>query len=865
MNPQIDARFSDLTTHLWRGGQYAHWWAKTSTSKQSMWFPVSQPADIAVSWLKQMDFYYTVNPLGAHADRSVHHKSGNDDVVAVNTLIAEFDDKDFAGNATGHAQTLTPAPSVIIHSGGGVHCYWLLDAPYLVPDRPARARIADIEKRWNAHIGGSVGVNDIARVLRIPGSLNLKYNPAIQVTISTWHLDRLYRLADLEALLPPAPVAATTGPSVPNSLADQELLALARKASNGAKFDRLWAGNLTDYGGDHSSADLGLCALLSFWTGRDQARMDALFRQSGLMRDKWERQQYREDTLAKAIATTGECYTPGMGTDLDAIQAAMAAVGLSPRKAHTNGHSPKAASQTVQPKLGMPAAPVNRLADLEPQISRMLARRLSREDKMELAALVVDHLTQHKQLLWDTVTGQAFLQDENWQVWGLDLERQDHQLRRYLRDAGINSTEYMYQFLLEELRMAASHNPTELQRNMLERDGALYIPCGPSFFVRATLGGLEKLPNGTDGIYFVANSVMPEWEPVALEDAVNPTALQAMQVAINTPPDTAAYTPEAQRTLLEAWLVAFMAGIRPLPLLATLGNKGGGKSMLLRAILKLVMGSKNDLTTLTTDKRDYDTMVTNDLLVGLDNVDQLPNGAEWFFDSLATTATGGTNKRRQYHTLAQQITLPIVAAVMVSSRTASFARPDVAERTLPIFVRPFEDGEREADSLLLAQLPLARSQSLSWMAYHAVNVLDRRRSAPKGLPARFQDFAQVVWAYCASTGQEAAVHGILTAWRSAQSLSVGDADPLMRAIVEYMNEDSTGMGLYDLSAKELVQKLQAAGADMPYMGGGKVIAQRLRELKGMFNALGFTFTERIVQHRPKFSIYVQSHGGKSTS
>jgi len=349
MNPEIDVRFYDLLTHLWRGGQYAHWWAKTSTSKQSMWFATSQPADIAVSWLKQMDFYYTVNPLGSHADRSVHHKSGNDDVIAVNTLIAEFDDKDYAGNATGHAQTLTPAPSVVIHSGGGVHCYWLLDTPYLVPDRPARARIADIEKRWNTYIGGSVGVNDIARVLRIPGSLNFKYSPARQVTICAWHLDRLYRLADLEALLPPAPVLATGGPRVPNSMADQDLLDLARKASNGAKFGRLWAGTLTDYGGDHSSADLGLCALLAFWTGRDKARMDTLFRQSGLMREKWERQGYREDTLDKAIATTTECYTPGMGADLDAIQAAMAAVGLAQKKAHVNGHSAKAATQPVQP------------------------------------------------------------------------------------------------------------------------------------------------------------------------------------------------------------------------------------------------------------------------------------------------------------------------------------------------------------------------------------------------------------------------------------------------------------------------------------------------------------------------------------
>ena len=79
-------------------------------------------------------------------------------------------------------------------------------------------------------------------------------------------------------------------PSVDTSLDldDQALLTKASNAKNGAAFDALWAGDAGAHNGDASSADLALCNALAFWTGKDAARMDRLFRQSSLMRDKWD-------------------------------------------------------------------------------------------------------------------------------------------------------------------------------------------------------------------------------------------------------------------------------------------------------------------------------------------------------------------------------------------------------------------------------------------------------------------------------------------------------------------------------------------------------------------------------------------------
>ena len=89
--------------------------------------------------------------------------------------------------------------------------------------------------------------------------------------------------------VPPAAPAATRW-SPPQS--DHELLERARSARNGHLFSRLWDGDLSLHGGDHSRADASLVARLLWWCGGDAGRADRLFRQSGLMRSKWDRRSY---------------------------------------------------------------------------------------------------------------------------------------------------------------------------------------------------------------------------------------------------------------------------------------------------------------------------------------------------------------------------------------------------------------------------------------------------------------------------------------------------------------------------------------------------------------------------------------------
>ena len=94
-----------------------------------------------------------------------------------------------------------------------------------------------------------------------------------------------------------------------NGLTDDEIVAKALSASNGERFARLWSGDTSDYG-SHSEADLALCGMLAFWTGGDPARMDTLFRSSGLYREKWERASYRNRTITEALSGKTEFYRP---------------------------------------------------------------------------------------------------------------------------------------------------------------------------------------------------------------------------------------------------------------------------------------------------------------------------------------------------------------------------------------------------------------------------------------------------------------------------------------------------------------------------------------------------------------------------
>jgi putative DNA primase/helicase len=234
-------------------------------------------------------------------------------------------------------------PTVVVHSGHGLQCWWLFKEPWIFDSPEDLERAASLEARWlgllkqraAAHGWTIDAVQDLTRILRVPGTTNTKV-PGKPVPVTIRWLDEQpearYNPSDLAEALECTPVAARAPEvgqqarpaSAPHTeceafrvnMSDADLIEKALAAANGAKFRALFdRGDLAAYNGDSSAADMALANLLAFWTRKDAERMDRLFRRSALFRPKWDERRgattYGERTIAEAIAHTTEVYSPG--------------------------------------------------------------------------------------------------------------------------------------------------------------------------------------------------------------------------------------------------------------------------------------------------------------------------------------------------------------------------------------------------------------------------------------------------------------------------------------------------------------------------------------------------------------------------
>ena len=487
-----------------------------------------------------------------------------------------------------------------------------------------------------------------------------------------------------------------------------------------------------------------------------------------------------------------------------------------------------------------------KIDDLAEWTREQLAGRVSREAKAVVADALGTWFVTHDRLVVDTAQGspgRPYVVQSDSEIWPLDKDSVPTRL--LLHRAGLNGSEPTYAFVLADLQMQAlEHGRTvKLAKWFAQRGRDTYVSCGPAKLVRARNGTLEKLPNGTDNVFFAGDAALPEWQPT---EEVNPLELKPFSPILDAPAEAEEYTPDVQRNLLGAWLTMLVSGIRPLPMLLVLGQRGGGKSTLARAIVRVLLGDDHNLTTLG-KQRDFEALVVGAPVVGLDNLDNVDVDS-WLPDSLAAVVTGTNIERRQMYTDTNRIAMLVTAALVITTRTASFARPDITERSLPILTGEFPDNDRQTDTDLMATVSTKRDGILSWLASRGWLLRDTAQNAPAGLPLRFQDYAKFVWAYMEIAGQGDATVQTLKALRKAQALAIAENDPLVEAISEHIGT------LVDdkWTAAKLVKHLSEQGLELPYLGGGREIARRVREGKRTLGLAGIRVLEEKRQGRSFF-------------
>lgn len=102
-----------------------------------------------------------------------------------------------------------------------------------------------------------------------------------------------------------------------STLSEEEIIRIACNSKTGGRFNSfIYGGWELAYNNDQSSADLAFLNELAFYTNCDAAIMDAMYRKSALMREKWDRPQsgstYGNIHIQKAIA---ECTNTFVATN----------------------------------------------------------------------------------------------------------------------------------------------------------------------------------------------------------------------------------------------------------------------------------------------------------------------------------------------------------------------------------------------------------------------------------------------------------------------------------------------------------------------------------------------------------------------
>ena len=192
----------------------------TLQDKCSHWYRDIAAAAEFVLKARGLDVYVGVGL--SSADRGPTHRCVSDDVAGISGFWADLDLKSEAHTKALPA-TIVDAisiipecmpPTVVIATGNGAHAWWLFKEPYVFDDGGDRKDTAILVSRWQTLLRLRASqrgwafdrLADLARVLRIPGTVNLKdpNNPkAVTLHSAT---DRRYNLSDFEDYLDDAAV-----------------------------------------------------------------------------------------------------------------------------------------------------------------------------------------------------------------------------------------------------------------------------------------------------------------------------------------------------------------------------------------------------------------------------------------------------------------------------------------------------------------------------------------------------------------------------------------------------------------------------------------------------------------------------------
>jgi hypothetical protein len=210
---QVRAFLAELLGHKPSDGFALIW---TLPDKKSKWFHTSDAAASHAQTIQDRDVYVGVgiSPLDFGPDR----RCPSNQITGIVGVWADLDLQSKAHPkltlpaSADEALSVLPAdlpPSIIVHTGNGLHVWWLFREPWLFDSDDERKEAAALVSQFHTHLRDRARQHgwtyerlaDLARVLRIPGTTNYKDPANPKPVVIHSRSDARYNPSDFTAFL----------------------------------------------------------------------------------------------------------------------------------------------------------------------------------------------------------------------------------------------------------------------------------------------------------------------------------------------------------------------------------------------------------------------------------------------------------------------------------------------------------------------------------------------------------------------------------------------------------------------------------------------------------------------------------------
>lgn len=266
------------------------------------------------------------------------------------------------------------------------------------------------------------------------------------------------------------------------------------------------------------------------------------------------------------------------------------------------------------------------------------------------------------------------------------------ELRALFTQWGINTSENLYKYVLNELYVHCVNNAQSVEIHRFAYFNpitfTLYLYNGIREIFKITADNIETIENGDDGVMFME---LKNYQPFKLvkPDKKIDYVEEYLTSRLNIDKEASILDLSTQKKIAKIWIYSlfFESIMKTKPIFTVIGTKVSGKTTFLRRVGQILLGEKFDVTSVANDCKDLETIITNNYYVVIDNLDNPPKALN---DALARIATGQIIKKRKLFTTNKELEFEVKCFVALTSRTPQFTRDDVADRLICIYLKRYE-------------------------------------------------------------------------------------------------------------------------------------------------------------------------------